>query len=31
MQIAYKHHSNHLILERSADEIRLLGLFPEKA
>ncbi|NLY52564.1 MAG: hypothetical protein GX063_06595 [Firmicutes bacterium] len=30
MQIAYKHHSNHLILERIADEIRLLGLFPKK-
>lgn len=30
MYIAHKHHGNHLILERIADEIRLLGLFPEK-
>ncbi len=30
MLITYKHHSNHLMLERIADEIRLLGLFPEK-
>ena len=30
MQIAYKHHSNHLIMERIADEIRLLGLFPQE-
>jgi len=29
MQISYRHHGNHLVFERSRDEIRLQGLFPE--
>ena len=29
MEISYRHHGNHLVFERSADAIRLLGLFTE--
>jgi alpha-galactosidase len=29
MQISYRHHGNHLVFERSRDEIRLKGLFTD--